>query len=294
MDGTLTRRGVLGLGGAGALLAGCGRAGPPTPGPSSGEASGGASANGVKRVRYGADEHSQFADLRMPTAKPLATVVLLHGGYWLPQYGLDLMNPLAERLTELGHPTWNVEYRRTQAGGGFPNTLLDVAAAIDRLAGAGLPAGLAESVVLLGHSAGGQLAAWTASRSGRTPGGAARVRPRGAISLSGLLDLTGAATGATSANPVVAFMGGDPAQVPDRYAVADPTLLVPASCPVWAVHARQDGTVPVSQSTTYVKKAKAAGGVAERVLVPGDHLAIIDPTAPSFATISRLLESASA
>jgi acetyl esterase/lipase len=227
----------------------------------------------------------------MPQDDPLATVVLLHGGYWLPEYGLELMEPLARRLTELGYATWNVEYRRTGAGGGFPTTLTDVAAAVDRLDGKALPAGIAEDVVLLGHSAGGQLAVWAASRTAATPGGEPRLRPRGAISLAGVLDLVLAGSGSASAQ-VSAFMGSTPQGSPRTYALADPTQLVPAGCPVWAVHAADDQTVPPEQSASYVASARAAHAVVERVVVPGDHFAIIDPGAPSFPTIRQLLTAA--
>ena len=170
------------------------------------------------------------------------------------------LDPLAERLTALGFITWNVEYRRIGEGGGVPNTLLDVGAAIDRLGGDGLPAGITDRVVLLGHSAGGHLSAWAASRTPATPGGAPLVRPRGAISLAGILGLTRGGDDPTLASTVSDFVGGSPAQVPDRYAVADPEKLVPASCPVWAVRADNDELVPRNQSVGYVAAAKAAGG----------------------------------
>jgi acetyl esterase/lipase len=238
----------------------------------------------VKRFHYGTDHGSQFADLRLPAGDPSATIVLLHGGYWLPGYGLDLMNPLAERFTSLGYATWNVEYRLTGEGGGVPATLSDVATAVDRLAGPGLPAGLDRLVLLLGHSAGGQLAVWAASRTTGTPGGVARVPLSGAISLSGVLNLTLAASRPESAAPVTGFVGGSPDQVPEKYAVADPTLLVPASCPVWAVQARDDQVVPDEQSSTYLARA-----AVHRVVVPGDHFALIDPGSAAFPTIRNLV-----
>jgi len=229
----------------------------------------------------------------MPKGDPVATVVLLHGGFWLADYGLDQMNPLVEAFTDLGFATWNVEYRRIGLGGGYPNTLADVAAAIDRLTGKDLPGRLAENVVLIGHSAGGHLAAWAASRTDETPGGTPKVRPRGAVSLAGLLDLTGAGNDPRTAQGVSTFMGGGPAAVPASYALADPSLLVPAPCPVWAVTAREDVTVPPEQSITYVARARTAGGDAERVEVPGDHFTLIDPTSPAFPTIRKLLTEAS-
>ena len=230
-------------------------------------------------MTYGEDP-SQFAELRIPAEDSKGTVVLLHGGAWLPEYGVSELERLADRLTELGFVTWNVEYRRIGVGGGVPNTLLDVAAGVDRLGGEGLPAGIADRVVLVGHSAGGHLSAWAASRSPATPGGAPLVRARGAISLAGILALTHGGDDPALADTVANFVGGRPVDVPERYAVADPAQLVPASCPVWAVRADNDELVPADQSARYVRAAKAAGGNAEEVVVPGDHDSIADPDAP--------------
>ncbi len=225
----------------------------------------------------------------MPARDPRATLVLLHGGYWYPEYGLEQMYPMAMELTELGFATWNVEYRRTGDGGGFPNTLTDVAAAVDRLSGDGLPDGLADNVVLVGHSAGGHLAVWAASRNDRTPGGEPKVQPQGAISLAGILDLVRAGSVSGSSVPVSAFMGGSPTQAPEDYALADPARLVPAGCPVWAVHADRDETVPAKQSQSYVALARAAGATAHLAVVPGDHVDVIDPDAPCFPMIQGLI-----
>ena len=262
------------------LLAGCGEDPSQTSTPA---------ARRSRRFRYG-DQPSQFADLRLPDREPVATLVLLHGGYWRPGYDLTLMEPLAERFTDLGYATWNVEYRHT--GDHYEDTLSDVAAAMDRLGQGGRLQGLDQDVVLLGHSAGGHLAAWAASRKASTPGGTARVAVRGAVSLSGVLDLTRAASDPGSRLPVIAFMGGTPEEVPDDYAVADPALLVPASCPVWAVHAADDQVVNPEQSTRYVARDRAAGGTAEAVRVPGDHFTLIDPTSAAFPTIQRLVAEA--
>ncbi len=274
----LTRRGLIVATATTGLLAGCGEQSPTR---TSGRS---------RRFTYGEDRSTQYADLRLPTdTHPLATVVLLHGGYWLPQYAADLMEPMAERLTGLGLATWNVEYRRTGAGGGYPDTLLDVASAIDRLSEDDLPASITENVVLLGHSAGGHLAVWAASRTTRTPGGAPRVVPRSAISLSGILDLTVAAGDPRSTELVSAFIGGLPADRPEQYALADPALLLPAACRVWAAHADNDGVVPLEQSTGYVAKATAAGGNAVHVPLSGDHSSIIDPRSAAFPRIRELI-----
>ena len=248
-----TRRGLLAAGGVPAAhRVRRGRAGPHC----------GAEARARARARR---PGSPTATIRSSTptcagrrAVSRGTVVLVHGGYWQASYGADLMVPLAERWTSLGFATWNLEYRRVGTGGGVPSTLADVAAAVDLLHGQALPG----RVVVVGHSAGGQLAVWAASRTARTPGGAPRVRPDGVVSLSGVLDLALAAGSAYAGTPTTSFLGGTPAQVPARYAEADPSRLVPAACPVAVVQAHDDQVVAPEQARSYVAHATAAHGRA--------------------------------
>jgi acetyl esterase/lipase len=288
---TLSRRGLLAASGAATLLSGCGGGSDDAEGSGSKDTPAKPAPGKPRRVTYGEDP-SQFADLRMPAEDSKGTVVLLHGGAWLAEYGVSELERLADRLTELGFVTWNVEYRRIGIGGGVPNTLLDVATGVDRLGGEGLPAGIADRVVLVGHSAGGHLSAWAASRTPATPGGAPLVRAQGAISLAGILALAHGGDDPALAGTVANFVGGRPVDVPERYAMADPAQLVPASSPVWAVRAEDDQLVPADQSALYVRAAKAAGGDAEEVVVPGDHDSIADPDAPSFPAIEKLITEA--
>ena len=94
-------------------------------------------------------------------------VVLIHGGFWRARYRLTLQHPLTADLAAKGWAVWNLEYRRLgwRSRGGWPATLEDVAAGIDELGRLDRPLDLAR-VVAIGHSAGGQLALWAASRSG--------------------------------------------------------------------------------------------------------------------------------
>src|SRR4051812_35285879 len=92
---------------------------------------------------------------------------MIHGGYWRARYSKRLMKGASADLARRGVATWNVEYRRIGRGqgGGWPATLDDVGAAIDHLAlldDARLD--LSGGVTAVGHSAGGQLALWSASR----------------------------------------------------------------------------------------------------------------------------------
>ncbi len=258
-------------------------------------------------LRYG-DDPSQYAVLHLPPGGPadaggarggegpLPVVVVLHGGYWRAQYGLDLGTPLAVDLTNNDVAALNVEYRRVGAGGGFPTTLDDVAAAVDLLAGSAADvarrAGRAldlTRVVLLGHSAGGQLAAWAASRSRLqppSPGVGPRVAARGVVSQAGVLDLVAGAEQGLGGGAVVDLLGGTPATQAGRYAVASPAALVPAPCPVVCVHGTADTTVPPDQSRRYVDAAVAARGQARLRMLDGvDHFRLIDPADPAWHAV---------
>lgn len=143
-------------------------------------------------------------------------------------------------------------------------------------------------VVTLGHSAGGQLAVWVAGRS-RDLGGPVRVRVTAAVPQAGVLDLAGTAASRLGGSAVPDLVGGTPARVPERYAEVDPLAGVPLDVPVRCVHSPDDTSVPFRQSRMYVDAARAAGGDAALVAVPGDHFALIDPTTSAWrATLDVL------
>ena len=133
------------------------------------------STDGPERLTYG-DDPSQWADLYRPAGgagTSRGVVVVIHGGFWKAEYGASLGAPLAEDLAARGWTAWNLEYRRVGNGGGDPATFDDVAAGIDLLADVeGLDLG---TVLTLGHSAGGHLAAWAAARGRSARWGDVRV-----------------------------------------------------------------------------------------------------------------------
>src|ERR1022692_618498 len=111
------------------------------------------------RLAYGSDEN-QFVDLRLPQGKgPHALAINIHGGFWRAKYDLGHAGHLCAALTAKGIATANVEYRRVgNAGGGWPGTFADVRAAYQFLVQNGRKEFDARRVVVMGHSAGGQLA----------------------------------------------------------------------------------------------------------------------------------------
>ena len=233
-------------------------------------------------LAYGADP-SQFGELTLPVGTPTGVVVVVHGGFWKAAYGLEYGRPLAASLAEHGWVAWNIEYRRVGNGGGDPATLDDVAAAIDALDGQGLDL---TRVLAVGHSAGGHLATWAASR-GRVERWRAKVALTGVVSQAGVLDLTAAYDEQLGGGAVEAFLGHPPGPAD---APVDPIRQVPLDVPVHCVHGVGDDIVPIAQSRAYVAAARAAGATAVLSEVQGDHFTIIDPAADAWRQTLTILD----
>ena len=247
--------------------------------------------------RYG-PHPDQFLELTLPAGEPAPApvAVVLHGGFWRAAYGVELARPLAADLAAAGWAAVAVEYRRVGAGGGWPATLEDVAAALDALPG--LPVAdrldLAD-VTVIGHSAGGHLAAWAAGRA-RLPAGAPgadpRVRVATAVLQAGVLDLADADRAGLGDGAVRAFLGGADDDLPERRASADPVRLLPTGARVLCVHGEQDDVVPVRQSERYAAAARVAGDTVDVRVVPGDHMALIEPGEEPWRLVRRWLTPA--
>ncbi len=251
-------------------------------------------------IRYGKGA-DQVADVHLPpmaageragTGGRVLLTIFLHGGFWRAEYGREHTRPLAEALAAAGFVVCAPEYRRTgQPGGGWPGMFDDVAAAVDRL-----PALIAEAtdglvrsdpgeVVLAGHSAGGHLALWAASRHhlpARSRWHAGESAWQGVVALAAVSDLAASYRKALGRQAAGAMMGGGPDEVGDaRYLEADPSRLVPAGGPVWLVHGLADDRVPYLMSLDYARWARRAGAhaaAATCLLLPGTgHFELIDP-----------------
>ena len=236
----------------------------------------------MQRLVYG-DHAAQLAELTRPTGDRRGVVVVIHGGFWKAAYGLDLGRPLAADLAARGWTALNVEYRRVGDGGGNPETLDDVAAAVDLVRD--LPE--ARVLVTLGHSAGGHLATWAAAR-GRFDRWSEGPALTHVVSQAGVLDLRSAVRDHLGTDAALAFLG-DAGET--SYEQADPLTQVPLDVPMWAVHAPDDDTVPFGQATAYVDAATAAGAEATLVEVAGGHFGVIDPASEAWAACVGVLDS---
>jgi acetyl esterase/lipase len=213
------------------------------------------------RLAYGT-EPLQFGDLRLPggDAPPLAVVI--HGGYWKATHNLIHAGHMCRALTEAGIATWNVEYRSLGVpGGGWPTAGEDVGRAVEFVAE--LPVDHAR-VVLVGHSAGGQLALWAGKRA--------------QLPVVALAPVSDVRESAARTGP-----DGAPAQFmpPEHFADGSPLELLPLGVRQILVHGTADDGVPYAMSERYVE---AASGEAELVTLEGaGHFEPIDPLAPVFA-----------
>jgi acetyl esterase/lipase len=246
--------------------------------------------------RYG-PHRSQRAELHLPAGEGSHPVmVVIHGGSWQARYGKVVMRGLVGDLVRRGWAVWNIEYRRVGDGGGWPATFADVAAAIDHLTDVDAPLDLAR-VCVLGHSAGGHLALWAASR-GKLPAGVPGHVPlsppvplRHVFVQAGVCDLASAYR-RWRGGAARALMGGGPEELPDRYAAADPIALVPADVPVLLVHGVPDEVVSVKLSRSYAAAARAAAGTVELVELVGEagrHRAHLDPRGAAWAAVTQRL-----
>jgi acetyl esterase/lipase len=245
---------------------------------------------------------SQFGELRLPRHRqpaPWPVVCVIHGGYYRARYDLTYIGHLAAALTREGLATWSIEYRRlSETGGGWPGTFLDVGAALDALRklARSQPLDLTR-VVTLGHSAGGQLALWLASRP-RLPASTALSMPdpvsvRGVAAVAPVADLARASELGLSDGVVDQLMGGPPEAVAQRYALASPIQRLPLGVPQVVLHGTADAHVPIELSERYLAAARAVGDPVELVTLAGvDHFEPIDPRASAYAATREAVRRA--
>jgi acetyl esterase/lipase len=255
-----------------------------------------------KHIAYGAAP-SQFVELFRPAGKgPFPVVVLIHGGCWTVQFGgITQMRNMASDLAAQGIAVWNVEYRRyDEPGGGYPGMYQDVAAAVDRLRQEAPASQLDLSrVVAVGHSAGGHLAQWAASRHKLPSWSPAWVKdplpiPQ-VISLGGLADLRLQATLIKSSceRDTEQLAGKPSAERPDVFLDTSPAEMLPAKIHTVLIHGAYDTVSPLSTGEAYARRARAAGDTATVLPLPGgSHYDEVAATSPSWKIVSAEIRKA--
>jgi len=244
-------------------------------------------------IRYGPhpDQHGElFLPPKVERAgtdeKRWPLIVILHGGFWQNQYRKDLMTDMAGdiALSRLG-AAWNLEYRRVGRGGdgGYPETFQDVAAAMDYIPNIASDYAIdCTNVVIIGHSAGGHLAAWTAMRSSLPPGAVGAnpaIIPNMVISQSGVLDLRQAYERFIGGYAVPSLLGSsqggrvDPAKFPST----SPYEMLPTKSKLVLLHPEEDKAVPLEMSERFHRRAEETGCDCTLEKIPGEgHFHFLD------------------
>jgi len=237
------------------------------------------------RVAYGSDAN-QFVDLRLPKGKGThGLAISIHGGFWRAKYDLGYAGHLCAALTAKRIVTANLEYRRVgNAGGGWPGTFADVRTAYQFLLQSAPQYQFdARRVVVVGHSAGGQLGLCLASHEKGV---------KAVISLAGVVDLQRAYALHLSNDAVVEFLGGSPAEVGDHYKEADPMKLTIAARQ-WLVHGAVDDVVPPAFSRDYVAAKQKMKEDARLVEIAGaGHFEVVDPRSGAWKEVKRVVMEA--
>ena len=239
-------------------------------------------------IPYGAGEY-QFAEYWHPGTSEPALVILIHGGCWLNEYGLDHIRALASKLNGSGYAVWSTEYRRVgDAGGGWPGTFEDIADSLnytDKLSNVNQRAKF-----VMGHSAGGHLALWVAAAAHlplESPlGKRIKTQIQGAIGLAPISDLAAYSLGNNSCEVVTEkLMGGSAIDLAERYALGSPSALLPSIDSI-LIHGEGDTIVNISQSQRYAASSSRASIIPLKGL---GHFDMINPEGPVFDRIIEAL-----
>ena len=229
-----------------------------------------------ERIAYG-DGPQQFGELRLPRGDgPFPVVVLIHGGCWKNEFNYVYMTRLGAWFAEHGLACWTIEYRRLgDNGGGWPGTFLDVADACDFVRQIAQTHPIdPKRVYAAGHSAGGQLALWLASRDKLSSASELFIKNpivvRGVIGLAAITDLAKYRIGPAGSchASVEPLLGGPPDKVPNRYAETSPSQRLPLGIPQVFIQGERDPIVDASSVRAYVEIAKKSGDRVVLLSVP--------------------------
>ena len=209
-------------------------------------------------------------DLFVPAdAAASPVVVLVHGGGFFEGHRSEL-EPVAVQLQAQGIASFTIDYRLVkQSGGEFPGSTVDVRDAVRFLHAHGEEYGLGGVCGTFGSSAGGTLGALASF----TVDDLLMARA-GWHGLHGYSDAAPSFVGAYSIydfttreeehgdvpGPERNWLGGEPADLPQRYEYASPISHVDGSDgPALLLQGEADGLVPLSQATSMLAALQAAG-----------------------------------
>lgn len=251
-------------------------------------------------ISYG-DAALQFGELRLPVTannEPLPLVIIIHGGCWVTAFAdYRFMDDFSAAITELGYATWNIEYRAIGTGGEWPVIFQDVSKAIDYVETLAQSYAIdATKVAVIGHSAGGHLALWAASRH-QIPSNSLLYKSnplsiKGVISLAGISNVLGTNSCNTLANdviglPITEFNNN----LFSRLHETSPLQMLPTTSTTILISGSNDTIVPPSMGEAYfINAIEAADDSSHTILQGFDHFDLIDPNNSQWSLYEDSLE----
>lgn len=226
---------------------------------------------------------------------------MIHGGCWSEKTAArEQLRHLGADLARRGVATWSIGYRRAdEAGGGYPGTYQDVGIAIDRLREDAARHRLDLSrTVLVGHSAGGHLALWAASRDKLPAASALRVAtpfvPRDVVAIAGVGDLKSFAPLIPRAcGPGIGegLVGAPSADRPDVYADTSPAAMPAAGARIRMISGILDRLVPPHVAHDYVLSVYGEVAVELVNIQDAGHFELVS-MGPPWHEVRRIIEAA--
>jgi acetyl esterase/lipase len=203
---------------------------------------------------------SQVADVYVGSAA-LPLLVLVHGGYWRPEYDRTHLRPMSQAFHTLGYSVVSLEYERTP---GDPD-----AAVADVMRGLTWPWDVpGTGRIGIGHSAGGHLLLTAIAQH--------PIELTAAICLAPVANFARAHELGLDDNAARDFAG-------DRIDLDPCTLPLPRT-PVEILHGERDTLVPIELSEHYVRRH----GILHR-LAEGTHFSLIDPQSPEWTAVTAVV-----
>lgn len=224
----------------------------------------------MSNVSYGTDDAKQNMDIYLPGGRTDTTkmLVLVHGGSWVSGDKSDFGSTVTALQQKFpAYAIANINYRlATATTNHFPTQENDMKAAVDYLIQKSADYHVSKNIILLGASAGAQMALLQAYKYS-TPHIKAVVDFFGPTDMADLYSFY--QPGSDSWLGIQVLMNGDPVTNPTLYYQSSPinfvTTLAP---PTLILHGTADDVVPVSQSQTLKEKLDNAGVANQLLLYP--------------------------
>jgi acetyl esterase/lipase len=224
-------------------------------------------------LSYG-DHADQVADIRYGSkGSELPLLVLIHGGFWKPEYDRAHTEVMSCALAEAGWTTLTLEYRRVS---GEPDVTLDDVSTALTLLPTQVPRHNGR-VILIGHSAGGHLVLWAAVQC-------ANLRLQGVLALAPAADLQMALALNLGDGAVQRFLGQDLVHRAD----VNPMCLPVPSATVTIIQGNDDETVPPAVVASYCTAFPSTRLVS---LPDCGHFALIDPATAAWEIVLQELRN---